>query len=208
VEHRRYTAGIAAKIDRSGFDCGHDEEAVFSSNEDQIRTSHTSGVVAGHPIVSKERSPGPVRIRVQRLAESLFTVLFPSDCRRICGEPLLNISRLRVCLDCLVSVPPIRGKVCSICRDRVLPSCAERDEDGRRRCPVCRRIARPFAHAVAYGSYEGGLSELVHRLPFNGVVARTLKLASNYAEFRLAGYGHPAGENEQREDVLVTTAMS
>jgi hypothetical protein len=64
------------------------------------------------------------------------------------------------------------------------------------------------AHAVAYGSYEGGLSELVHRLPFNGVVARTLKLASNYAEFRLAGYGHPAGENEQREDVLVTTAMS
>jgi predicted amidophosphoribosyltransferase len=26
-----------------------------------------------------------------------------------------------------------------------------------------------LAHAVAYGSYEGGLSELVHRLKFNGV---------------------------------------
>ena len=90
----------------------------------------------------------------------------------------------------------------------MLSSCAERDEDGLRRCPVCRRIHRPFAHAVAYGSYEGGLSELVHRLQFNGVVARTLKLASNYDEFRLARYGHPAGENEQREEVLVTTAMS
>jgi ComF family protein len=277
---------------------------------------------------------------------------------------LLNISRLRVCRDCLVSVLPIRGKVCSIGRDRVLSSWAERDEDGLRRCPVCRRIARPFAHAVAYGSYEGGLSELVHRLKFNGVrpaakvlgrmlaeamtalefalepkamkqlplepapfeqpailfvpvplykakrrqrgfnqaeliaraalqfrpasdcwqlvphlllrirnthsqidltshqrraslrgafavtraaevtgrqvlvvddvyttptratecarvlrhagasrvwvatVARTLKLASNYDEFRLAGYGRPAGVNGQREDVLVTTAMS
>ncbi len=38
-----------------------------------------------------------------------------------------------------------------------------------RTCPVCRRIDRPFERAVAYGSYEGGLRELVHLLKFHGV---------------------------------------
>jgi ComF family protein len=51
----------------------------------------------------------------------------------------------------------------------VLSSYAELDADGLRICPVCRRIERPFNRAVAYGSYEGGLRELVHLLKYNGV---------------------------------------
>jgi ComF family protein len=103
-----------------------------------------------------------------RISESLFSVLFPSDCR-ICAAPLLNISRLPVCPDCLEQIHPVRGKVCSICGDRVLSSYAEHDPDGLRRCPVCRRVEHPFARAVAYGSYDGGLRELVHLLKYNGV---------------------------------------
>jgi len=95
-------------------------------------------------------------------------VLFPSDCR-ICGEPLLNISRLPVCPACLAGIHPVRGKVCSICGERVLSSYAQSDEDGVRRCPVCRRIDRPFGRAVAYGSYDSGLRELIHLLKYNGV---------------------------------------
>jgi len=64
---------------------------------------------------------------------------------------------------------PVGGKVCSICGERVLSTYAQRDADGLRRCPVCRRIDRPFARATAYGSYEGGLRELVHLLKYNGV---------------------------------------
>ena len=105
---------------------------------------------------------------VRPVAESLFSVFFPSDCR-ICGEPLLNISRLPVCPHCLASADPIRGKVCSICGDRVLSAYAERDAQGLRRCPMCRRARRPFGQAVAYGSYEGTLRELVHLLKYNGV---------------------------------------
>jgi ComF family protein len=105
---------------------------------------------------------------VNRVAESLFSVLFPSDCR-ICGEPLLNISRLPVCPDCLARVHPVRGKMCSICGDRVHSSYAQSDADGLRRCPVCRRIDRPFGRAVAYGSYDSGLRELIHLLKYNGV---------------------------------------
>jgi ComF family protein len=51
----------------------------------------------------------------------------------------------------------------------VLSSYAELDADGLRICPVCRRIERPFNRAVAYGSYEGGLRELIHLLKYNGV---------------------------------------
>ncbi|HKI24924.1 MAG TPA: ComF family protein [Candidatus Sulfotelmatobacter sp.] len=102
---------------------------------------------------------------MNRAAESLFSVLFPSDCR-ICGEPLLNISRLPVCPDCLEQIHPVNGKVCSICSERVLSAYALGDD---LRCPVCRRIDRPYRRAIAYGSYEGGLRELIHLLKYNGV---------------------------------------
>jgi ComF family protein len=81
----------------------------------------------------------------------------------------LNISRLPVCPDCLAGIHPVRGKVCSICGERVLSSYAESDTEGLRRCPVCRRVDRPFGRAVAYGSYDGGLRELIHLLKYNGV---------------------------------------
>ena len=64
---------------------------------------------------------------------------------------------------------PVGGHVCSICGERVLSSYALEDEDGLLRCPVCRRVDRPFERAAAYGSYEGGLRELVHLLKYNGV---------------------------------------
>jgi ComF family protein len=105
---------------------------------------------------------------VRHVAESVFSVLFPSDCR-VCDAPLLNISRLPVCLHCLDQIRPIRGKVCSTCGERVLSTYAEAAAEGLRQCPVCRRIDRPFVRAVAYGSYDGGLRELVHLLKYNGV---------------------------------------
>lgn len=105
---------------------------------------------------------------VGRAAESLFSVLFPSDCR-LCGLPLLNISRLPVCPKCLQAIAPVAGRTCSVCGEKVLSTCAEPDDDGLMRCPICRRIQRPFERAVAYGSYDGGLRELVHLLKYNGV---------------------------------------
>ncbi len=121
----------------------------------------------GRSIASEKVSPGLGRF-FGRAAEGLFSVLFPSDCR-ICGLPLLNISRLPVCPECLGDIDAIEGHVCSICGERVLSSYALQDDDGLLRCPMCRRIERPFERAVAYGSYEGGLRELVHLLKYNGV---------------------------------------
>jgi ComF family protein len=143
------------------------EEAVFSSSEDRIRAGRVPVEVRRPSIVP--RDPSSHRAGwVNRTAASLFSIFFPSDCQ-LCGFPLLNISRLPVCPECLDRIQPIQGKVCSICGERVLSSYLGCDEDGLRRCPVCRRIDHAFHRAIAYGSYDDGLRELIHLLKYNGV---------------------------------------
>jgi ComF family protein len=102
------------------------------------------------------------------LAESLFAVFFPGDCR-ICGAPLLRISRLPVCQECLDAMRPIAGGLCAICGERLFSPYAVSSAAGEPRCGLCRRLAPSFARAVAYGSYDGGLRELIHLLKYGGV---------------------------------------
>ncbi len=83
---------------------------------------------------------------------------------------------------CLAHIHSIRGKVCSICGERVLSIYAECDAAGLRTCPVCRRIDHPFHRAVAYGSYDGGLRELIHLLKYNGVHPAAAVLGRMLAE--------------------------
>lgn len=180
-----------------------DGEAVFSSSEDRIRANHGSIGVLGHSIVS-QASQGWTR----RVAESLFCVFFPSDCR-ICGEPLLNISRLPVCPPCLNSIYPIRGKVCSVCGERVFSSYAEVENGALRRCPICRRVRRPFERAVAYGQYEGGLRELIHLLKYNGVRPAAKVLGGLLAEAMAAL--EPEAEQmtfEQKKILVIPVPLS
>ena len=177
------------------------EEAVFSSSEDRIRAGAARIAVAGHPVVLKRASSRKTALQkaglesdvsaaafslsrfysfTHRSIESLFSVLFPSDCR-ICAAPLLNVSRLPVCLDCLDRIQPLHGNICSICGERVLSTYAEPNEADLTVCPVCRRIDRPFVRAVAYGSYDTELRELVHLLKYNGV-----RPAAHFLGLRLA----------------------
>jgi ComF family protein len=102
------------------------------------------------------------------LAESLFATFFPADCR-ICGQPLLNISRLPVCADCLAAMRPIAGGLCSVCGERLVSPHAFSGEHGEPRCGLCRRMDQPYAKAAAYGSYDGGLRDLIHMLKYQGV---------------------------------------
>jgi len=161
-------SGLGGKEEQQGPVDTPAEEAVFSSTEDRIRASEASVGLAGSPSVLPNSPSSVDHPWLSRAAASVFSVLFPSDCR-ICGQPLLNISRLPVCPDCLAGMGPIADEVCSICGERVLSGYAGQEGDGLRRCPVCRRLERPFGRAVGYGSYEGGLRELIHLLKYNGV---------------------------------------
>jgi ComF family protein len=63
----------------------------------------------------------------------------------------------------------IAGGVCAICGERIFSSQALSPEDSAPRCGLCRRIEPPFVRAAAYGSYEGGLRELIHLLKYASV---------------------------------------
>lgn len=64
---------------------------------------------------------------------------------------------------------PIAGGLCFICGERLFSTYALSASESKPRCGFCRRMDRSFARAVAYGSYEGGLRELIHLLKYAGV---------------------------------------
>ena len=74
---------------------------------------------------------------------------------------------------------PISEAICSICGERLAEGQSFYDQ-GETRCGLCRRAEPIFVKATAYGSYEGGLRELIHLLkyehvgPAAGVLGRML----------------------------------
>jgi ComF family protein len=104
---------------------------------------------------------------VSTAAESLFATLFPSDCR-LCGAPLVKISRLPVCEECLLHIRPLDGSVCAICGER-LGNYRLVNDHNQPCCPACYRDEPAFAKAAAYGSYAGGLRDLIHLLKYDNV---------------------------------------
>jgi ComF family protein len=98
-------------------------------------------------------------------AHSIFSVLFPADCR-ICLSALTQISDLPVCQACLAKIVPFEGNLCSVCGEKLFA----RHQDGQSPlCELCRRAAPRFRKAVAYGAYEGELRDLLHIFKYQQV---------------------------------------
>jgi ComF family protein len=112
----------------------------------------------------------------KRVAATLFFTFFPADCR-ICGFPLLRVSRLPVCETCLMALRPLQGSYCTVCGEALhFPVCiecgkadCEEANRGETRCRLCQRVHPPFERAAAYGSYDGELRDLIHLLKFQQV---------------------------------------
>jgi ComF family protein len=89
---------------------------------------------------------------------------------------------------------PITGGLCSICGERLFSphALSVNQDDGGPRCGLCSRVEPPFARAVAYGSFDGGLRELIHLLkyalvlPAANVLGRMLAEATADLDFNLA----------------------
>ena len=115
------------------------------------------------------------------VAEGLFATLFPANCR-LCSAPLVNISRLPVCEECLSSVRPITGGTCAICGERLATPYALSGAAGEPKCGLCRRLDPPYVKAAAYGSYSGGLRDLIHLLKYEQVRPAAAVLGRMLAE--------------------------
>jgi ComF family protein len=115
----------------------------------------------------------------KRAAATLFFTFFPADCR-ICGSPLIRVSRLPICESCLIALRPLEGLYCSVCGEALhIPGCIGAGES---RCLLCQRADPPYERAVAYGSYDGGLRDLIHVFKFQQVRPAAAVLGRMLAE--------------------------
>lgn len=99
---------------------------------------------------------------VRTARDSVVSLLFPADCR-LCGLPIAVSSSLPVCPECLDSLKPLEGDRCLICGERLFSGFAQS------LCGECLKERPAFEKASAYGSYEGGLRELIHLLKYDRV---------------------------------------
>lgn len=85
---------------------------------------------------------------------------------------------------------PIAGELCCVCGERLVGLFAVSPGPDEVRCELCRRAGPPYVRAIAYGSYDGGLRELIHLLKYDKVrpAANVLgrMLAEVIAEFEPA----------------------
>jgi len=115
----------------------------------------------------------------KRMAANLFFTVFPADCR-LCGSPLIEVSRLPVCESCLIALRPLQGSYCTVCGEALHIAAPIGGDESR--CLLCQRTDPPFERAVAYGSYDGGLRDLIHVLKFQQVRPAAAVLGRMLAE--------------------------
>jgi len=118
-----------------------------------------------------------VRRPLRSVFDSIAAVLLPSDCR-VCGQPLVRLSRIPVCDDCLQSLAPADVDACSVCGEALGWSAATEDAA---LCGVCRRAHPHFDFALSFGAYDGALRRLVHLLKYE-----QLRPAANVIGAKLA----------------------
>jgi ComF family protein len=162
-------------------------EAVFSSTGFRIRA--TQGQAADHGFAGHDLAKHGLAGLAERAAATLFFTFFPADCR-ICSSPLIRVSRLPVCQNCLLALRPLPGTYCSVCGETLhTPAYFDRGsaqrgvlDDAETRCLLCQRTDPPFERAVAYGSYDAGLRDLIHLLKFQQVRPAAALLGRMLAE--------------------------
>jgi len=100
---------------------------------------------------------------LQELADSLFSVVFPTRCS-LCSGEVASPSGLGVCRDCWSKVEPWEGIACERCG---LPIASDRAADAAQvLCGPCRTGPSAFDLARVFGIYRGNLRRLILQLKF------------------------------------------
>ncbi len=137
-------------------------------------------------------------VAIRSSAADLLHAALPSDCR-VCGSPMLGLRPVRicdVCVDRVRSQADAQEILCSRCGDALgMESARFAASLGAHECTPCRMSPPAFARAVAFGSYDNEMREMLHALKFDGMrrVAEHV-LGDWMAEAILKLEGEAAGE--------------
>jgi ComF family protein len=116
---------------------------------------------------------------LRRALDALASVVFPAPCR-ICGETLLNASRLPICEACLKSFLPITEPMCQCCgRPFISPVAAQAI---RPLCRLCRAEKYGFQRARSYAIYNDPLVSAITLLKYDEVTRLGDWFAARLAE--------------------------
>ena len=145
------------------------------------RVVFSTGDLTRRAASSSSRSGYSIASVVGSALDGFFSVLFPGNCR-LCSTPLIRLSGLPVCDPCLDDIAALgeADPVCWACGERLLGP-----PEPQRLCLECTRLAPPFRRAMAYGSYDGGLRELIHLLKYERVRSAAPVLGRMLAEAAL-----------------------
>jgi ComF family protein len=122
-----------------------------------------SGEKARSSLIPGLPSGAQRRTLFQELADSLFSVAFPTRCS-ICSSEVTSANGLGVCPECWSRVEPWKRISCERCG---LPIVSERAADSAQvLCGNCRTSDPSFDFARNFGIYRGNLRLLILQLKF------------------------------------------
>jgi len=102
----------------------------------------------------------------RRALDALASVIFPAPCR-VCGETLVNASRIPICEDCLASFERISQPMCQICgRPFSYPIAAQTVPS---LCRLCRARFWGFDRARSYANYNDARGKTIVLLKYEDV---------------------------------------
>jgi ComF family protein len=96
--------------------------------------------------------------------------VLPTDCR-VCGAPMVALGKVRVCELCLMRAAEQAETdiLCTRCGDALgMESVRFSVGMGVTECSLCRMAPPEFERAVAFGTYDNEMREMLHLLKFGG----------------------------------------
>ena len=150
----------------------------------------------------------------------MFAALSPSDCR-LCGAPLENISRLRVCSECISAMQPISVGTCAIGGEELasrapsaeiqtLSACIPRSGSQRRGFNQAEFIARATTRRLALPGRELTTNRLARQRATASQIGltRPQRAEEIRGAFRVAYPGNIAGRGIWLIDRVLPTGTT
>lgn len=186
---------------------------VFSSCLNDNPFASLAGAPPGTSYGGAARSLLQTPTRALRaIFDDLSTVFFPADCK-ICDAPLLRVSTVPVCDDCIGKIQPQQSSLCKICGEALDMESAryagQYPAEGLL-CAPCRLAAPPFERAIAYTIYQDETRELIHLLKYErmpAVAAPLGKLLAQSIESLVESLEASLEQNAQHELAVIAVPL-